>query len=143
MLAKLAAAIKKYPEGVLTGLDARGYPFSVRQTELAFDAAQGTLPVSIPATLQPVAGLANLLCHFHDDNLWNMHMISVKGRIELRGSGWVFVASEFTPPSLIDQFRRMSKTATAYLEKRGLPRPSVNFAAIDSLWQRARKLGRT
>lgn len=143
MLAKLAAAIRKYPEGVLTGVGAQGYPFSVRQTALAYDAAASTLPVVIPAALDAVAGPANLLCHFHDDDMWNMHMISVRGRIERRGEAWIFIATDFTPPSVIDQFRRMARSANTYLEKRNLPRPQVNFAAIDALWQRAKKLGRT
>lgn len=140
MWARAKKQLAKYPEGVLSALDARGYPLSVRQTALAYDAGTGELPVRIPAALEPVEGPANLLCHFHDDKLWNMHMVQLKGRIERRGEGWHFVTTAFDPPSGLEQVRRISRSANAYLARRSLPRPTVPFDVIDALWERAKKL---
>lgn len=136
MWARVAKEVAKYREGVLTALDARGYPLSVRQTGLAYDAATGTLPVKLPESLGAIEGPANLLCHYHDENLWGMRMASIKGRLERRDGGWLFVSTAFNPPSMLKQMRGISRSANAYLDKRGLPRPVVNFAAIDQLWAR-------
>jgi hypothetical protein len=140
MWARAAKEVAKFSEGVLTALDARGYPLSVRQTDLAYDAATGTLPVKLPDSLGAIEGPANLLCHYHNEKLWDMRMAAIKGRLERRDGGWLFVSSAFNPPSMLAQLRGIPRAADAYLEKRGLPRPEVNFAAIAQLWERAAKL---
>lgn len=132
--------LKKYSEGVITGVDKDGYPVSARQTSLVFDAASGTMPVVGLANLGAVEGPANLLCHFHDDKLWNMHAIQIRGRLERRGTEFMFVATGFTPPSMLKMIRGMHASAKAYVEKRGLPKPIVNFDAVNALWERARKV---
>ena len=53
----------------------------------------------MPETLGAVAGPANLLCHYHDEKLWNLNAIQIRGRLEKRGGDWVFVTTKFTPPS--------------------------------------------
>ena len=37
--------------------------------------------------------------HHHDDKLWNLHAVLIKGRLQRRDGGWVFVSVSFTPPS--------------------------------------------
>lgn len=140
MWAKAAREVAKFSEGVVTALDARGYPLSVRQTGIAYDAATGTLPVKLPESLGAIEGPANLLCHSHNEQLWDMRMISIKGRLERREGGWLFVSTSFNAPSTLQQVRGFSRSAQAYLDKRGLPRPVVNFAAIGELWARVAKL---
>lgn len=140
MWAEAAKWLKKYSEGVMTGVDAEGYPVSARQTALVFDAESGTMPVVGLANLGAVEGPANLLCHFHDDKLWNMHAIQIRGRLERRGTDLVFVATAFTPPSMIKMIRGMHASAKAYVVKRGLPTPVVNFDAVKALWERAGKV---
>ena len=82
----------------------------VRQAGLAWDAASGTMPVKLPDVLGPVAGPASLLCHFHDENLWNLRSVLVKGRLERRGDAWVFVGTSFDPPSMLKMMSGVKKS---------------------------------
>ena len=127
--------LKRFSEGVVNAVDAEGRPYSVRQTTLAWDAASGTMPVKIPDILGPVAGPASLLCHVHDENLWNMRAALVKGKLERRGDGWVFVGTTFDPQSPIKMIMGVRKSMKSYLEKRGLDMPKVNFDAVAELWK--------
>jgi hypothetical protein len=127
--------LRRYSEGVVNAVDAEGRPFSVRQTNLAWDSASGTMPVKIPDILGPVAGPASFLCHFHDDNLWGLRAVLVKGRLERRGDAWVFVGTSFDPPSPLKMMMGVKKATKKYLEKRGLDWPKVNFDSIAELWK--------
>jgi hypothetical protein len=140
MWAEAAKAMAKYPEGVLNAVDARGFPFSVRQLTLPFETATGTMPVVLPDALGAVAGPASLLCHFHDEKLWNLRAIQLRGRIEKGEVGWRFVATAFTPPAGWRTIPNMRQTAMKYLAERGLPLPKVDFDAIGRLWTRARQI---
>ncbi|MSP59746.1 MAG: hypothetical protein EXR72_05280 [Myxococcales bacterium] len=132
--------IAKFSEGVLNAVDGGGYPVSVRQTSLPFDAASGAMAVTLPESLGAVAGPASLLCHFHDENLWKLRAILVRGRIERRGGGWVFVTTAFAPPSMWQMMKNVKKSTRTYLETRGLPMPKVDYVAIAELWRRAREV---
>lgn len=134
MWAEAAKAIAKFDEGVLSAVDGAGYPLSVRQTSLRYDAATGVMPVALPEALGAAPGPASLLCHYHDENLWNMRMISVRGRLECRDGGFVFVTTAFEPPSTLKQMLAIGRNAKRYLQKRGLPRPEVRFDVIERLW---------
>jgi hypothetical protein len=127
--------LKRFSEGVLNAVDAEGRPYSVRQTTLAWDAASASMPVKIADILGPKAGPASLLCHFHDENLWNMRAALVKGKLERRGDGWVFVGTSFDPPSMLKLMSGIKKSTKKYLEKRGLDWPKVNFDSIAELWK--------
>lgn len=130
----------KYPEAVLNTKDAEGRGVSVRQTQLAFDEATGTLPVSIPSALGAVAGPATLLAHFHDEKVWNMHSMSIKGALEQRAGQWVFVTSSYRPARIMDFLRGTRVSAAKYLERRGLPRPKPDYAVIERLFEEASKI---
>jgi hypothetical protein len=140
MWANAAKQVAKFSEGVLTAVDAQGYPVSVRQLALPYDAADGTMRITLPDALGAIEGPANLLCHFHDDKMWNMRAIQLKGRIERRNDTWVFVTTSFAPPSPIQLIRGIHRSTRRYLEKRGLPKPVVAFDAIEKLWGRARQI---
>ena len=127
--------LKKFSEGVLNAVDAEGRPFSVRQATLAWDAASGSMPVKVPDVLGPVAGPASLLCHYHDENMWNMRAALVKGKLERRGDAWVFVGTSFDPPSPLRLIMGARKSMKTYLEKRGLEPPKVNFDSVAELWK--------
>lgn len=130
----------KFSEGVLTAVDGDGYPVSVRQLALPYDAASGSMPVVLPEGLEAVPGSASLLCHFHDEKLWNLRAILLKGRIERRERAWTFVTTEFTPPSTWSMMKNVRRSTKRYLDKRGLPAPVVNYAVIEEMWKRARKI---
>lgn len=140
MWSDAANRLSRFPEAVLTALDADGYPISVRVDTRRYDAATGELPAVLPAQLAAVEGPANLLCHYHDDALWNLDSTQVKGRLERRGDRWVFVSTVFTPRSrlqLVSFLRSTHSTAQKYLDSRGLPRPAVNWTAVKEIQRRA------
>ena len=91
------------------------------------------------ATIQP--GPAGLLCHYHDELLWNLRILNIRGRLEHEANGWVFYPLQVSPgsgdmgsPLVMLTGMVKSRRATArYLAKRGLPRPTIpwtEFAAL-------------
>lgn len=141
MWAEAAKWLNTFDEAVLTFPDADGYPASVRVGTPGFDAATGRLPVPLSETLRPAEGRAGLLCHSHDEKLWNLKMLQVKGELRSEDGSWVFVTTEFTPPSklaMVDFIRNARSSAQKYLDKRGLPRPEVNWAQIKEIQRRVK-----
>jgi hypothetical protein len=136
--AEAAKWLAKFPDTVITALDAEGYPVSVRQVAPRYDATNGLLVVEVPDALRITEGPANLLCHSHDEELWSLNAIHIKGRLEYQ-SAWLFVTTAFTPPprwALIGlwQFARSGRAAARrYLDWRGLGRPVVNWDAVHEL----------
>jgi hypothetical protein len=139
--AEAAKWLKKFDEAVLTVLDSDGYPASIRVDTHTYDGATGRLPASLPEVLRAVEGPANLLCHYHDDKMWKLKAIQVKGRLEQRDGEWDFVTTSFKPPSKFELFVFLKGTRTAarkYLDKRGLARPEVNWAAVNEIKRRVK-----
>jgi hypothetical protein len=139
--AEAAKWLAKFDEAVLTVTDSDGYPVSVRVDTSAYDAASGELTASVPNSLSPVAGPANLLCHSHDEKLWSLQMVTVKGRVEQRDNAWVFRSEHFDPPSRLAVLQfvgNLRRSAQKYLDKRGLARPEVNWAAVKEIQRRAK-----
>jgi hypothetical protein len=135
--------LNKFDEAILTVTDHDGYPVSVRVATRSYDAATGELqvsPVSPVDILDAVEGPANLLCHSHDEKLWNLQMLTVKGAIEKHDTAWVFQTKSFEPPSklaVLGFVRNARRSSRKYLDKRGLAPPEVNWAAIKEIQRRA------
>src|ERR1700754_4460183 len=94
-----AETLSRFPEVVVTSVSRDGYPISVRQASSSYDAETGEMLVRIPASVAVMAGPANVLAHHHDENLSDLRMVQIKGRLEKRHCEWVFVSRAFTPPS--------------------------------------------
>jgi hypothetical protein len=140
--AEAAKWLNKFDEAVLTVVDSDGYPASVRADPRDYDVATGELPTALPDELHAAEGPANLLCHSHDEKMWNIQMVSLKGHVDKRQDAWVFVIEDFQPPSklmFLSFIRGARKAGTNYLEKRGLKRPGVNWAAIKEIQLRAKQ----
>ncbi len=142
MWTEAAKALAAFPEAVVTAVDPDGYPVSVRQNSLRYDATTGEMLLAWPQNIAVNEGPANVLCHSHDEKLWNIRALQIKGRLERRGDDWVFISSAFTPPSnMVVALWRAAKSNRAagnrYLDKRGLERPQVNWAAIKEIHRRA------
>ena len=134
--------LNKFDEVVLTVLDADGYPASVRADAHAYDPATGELPAAVPDALRAVEGPAGLLCHRHDEKLWKLNAIQVKGRLENRDGAWVFVSTTFKAPSKLAMYFFIRGTQTSgqrYLDNRGLDRPEVDWAAAKEIQRRAKR----
>lgn len=140
MWTEAAKRLNGFAEAVLTALDSQGYPLSVRVSTDAYDAATGELAVTLPAELNAAEGPANLLCHSHDDKLWKLESAQVKGILERRGDGWVFISQAFTTQSasqMVSFLRNIHRSGQKYLDTRGLPRPAVNWASVKEIRRRA------
>lgn len=140
MSLEAAKEIAKFSEGVVNALDAQGYPLSVRQLSLPYDGATGTMPLIVPESLGMVEGPASLLCHFHDEKMWNLRSILIKGRVVRQDGRWQFRTISFEAPSFFKMMSATRANMKAYLAKRNLPVPVVNFTGVKELWQRAAQL---
>lgn len=137
-----ATWLNKFDEAVLTVVDADGYPASIRVRSQSYDGSTGELRFTPPDSVHAVEGPANLLCHSHDEKLWKLQMLTVKGRLENRDGTWVFRSERFEPPSklaVVSFIRNARNSAQKYLDKRGLDRPEVNWAAIKEIQRRAKR----
>jgi hypothetical protein len=140
--AEAAKSLNKFDEAVLTVVDSGGYPASVRVDPRAYDATTGELPTTLPDELHAAEGPASLLCHSHDEKMWNLQMVPLKGHLEKRQSTWVFVVEDFQPPSklaFLSFIGGARRAGNKYLEKRGLKRPEVNWAAVKEIQRRAKQ----
>ena len=142
MWAEAAKWLNKFDEAVLTVLDSDGYPASVRVDPRAYDSARGELPSArCPTRVRAVEGPANLMCHYHDEKMWKLSAILIKGRVENRDGAWVFVSTAFSPPSKL----RCSHSSREYGSR---PRSTstsevsnvqtVNWAAVKEIQRRVK-----
>jgi hypothetical protein len=133
-----AAWLAKYPEAVVTALDAQGYPYSIRASTSGYDAATGELAVVLPDEIAPNNSAANLLCHRHDESLWNLSVIHLKGVLDRRAGNWVFITTAFKRPPrfvLLDLAMRMRSASRRYLAGRQIAVPEVNWFAVEEIWR--------
>lgn len=134
---------------MLTGLDAEGYPYGVRVRPRA-DAAARVIEVSLCPYATFREGRASLLCHSHDEQLWNLRSFLARGNLRRReGEGRAFEPRSFVPgaglegPTGMVRFVRGSRSnARRYLKKRGLARPSAPWGRINEIKDQAREDGR-
>jgi hypothetical protein len=142
---RLVKYLSMFSSAVITGMDAEGYPFSVRCTPRA-DHARQVLHIDVPDDVPMQPGPAGLLCHSHDESLWSLKSFHVRGRLERESGDWTFrpralipgggVAGPLGDMRAILNARRVAKQ---YLEKRGLPRPAIPWEAIRALHAESRK----
>jgi hypothetical protein len=139
--AEAAKWLRKFDEAVLTGVDADGYPVSIRVEPREYDATSGTLLAAFPAALNVAEGPANVLAHKHDEKLWHLNAIQIRGQLENRDGAWVFQSTHFDAPSklaFVQFLRNISASAQNYLDKRGMERPQVNWSAVKEIQRRAK-----
>jgi hypothetical protein len=137
--------LAKFPNAVLTGTDTNGYPFSVRCIP-QIDPSQKLLRLVNMGHLPIQSGLAGLLCHSHDELLWDLKSFMVRGNLRPDEQGWVFQPTQFIPGTGMGGplepmkfILRMRKTAKQYLEKRGLARPQVQWQGFRKIWADVKK----
>jgi hypothetical protein len=109
------------------------------------DPFERVLLVQLPASTSIRPGPACLLCHRHDENLWNLKSFLVRGILAPDDGGWVFRSGRFMPgagiggPMGVVRFVAGSrKTARRYLGKRGLPRPRIPWDEVNTIKAQAR-----
>ena len=84
MWAEITKHLYQFESAVLSGLDEEGYPFSVRCRPYPDTSGPEVLTVWLPPGTPIRPGPASLLCHSHDENLWNLKSFLVRGVLEKR-----------------------------------------------------------
>lgn len=133
-----------FESAVLTGLDPEGYPYSVR-CQPRTDPGERVIRVRLPVETPLRAGPASLLCHRHDEDLWNLKSFLVRGTLSRDAQGWSFRPQRFVPAAGIGGPMGMvlfitgsRRSARRYLEKRGLSRPRIPWEEINAIKAQAR-----
>ena len=131
MTAELAGWLGQFPDCVLSALGADGAPVSVRCRPVPAGPA-GTVRLEGPLEVAVAPGAASLLCHRHDERLWQLRSFMARGRLEPAGAGWVFTAHTLLPgPGMtgplgdVRAFLAARRRAGRYLTRRAIPRPAV------------------
>jgi hypothetical protein len=133
------AVLPAYASIVLSARDEAGGPTLTRTT---VEADGDAWRVAVPDDVAVAAGPASLLVHRHDDQLWNLHNANVAGVLARDERGWLLTPSRLIEPggrhraSLADPIRTVREcraTTKRYLERRGLDRPKIPWAAYRSL----------
>ncbi|HMV49623.1 MAG TPA: hypothetical protein PLD20_06325 [Blastocatellia bacterium] len=142
---KLIKELAMFSSAVVTGVDANGYPFSFRCVPLIDDAEQ-VLRIQLPVGIQIQSGRAGLLCHSHDEQLWNLKNFVVHGELEIQPGGCVFRPQRFIPGSGtggalgdVKMMLNAGRSAKRYLTKRVLPRPTIPWDAIKTLREESKQ----
>lgn len=133
--------LAKYSSAVLSGIDANSYPFSIRCRPVT-NQAQHALRIEDTAHHPLLPGPASLLCHYHDDDLWNMRAFNVRGRLEQDNDEWLFHPESVIgggASGSITVFWQARGRVSRYLKNRGLARPSIPWNDYNSLWKEVKE----
>jgi hypothetical protein len=128
---EIVTHLPSFESAVLTGMDGEGYPYSVRCQPYT-DPVRQVLRMRLPAGIPVQPGPSSLLCHMHDDNMWNLKSFLAPGELSRDARGWSLRPQRFVPgagirgPMGMVRFLTSSRrNATRYLKKRELFRTRV------------------
>jgi hypothetical protein len=143
---QVATRLPDYRSGVLAAFDDAGTPTLLRVLPSGHRSG-GVLLLDVPGDVDLRPGPASLLCHKHDDELASQNSFVVTGTLQQRGDRWALSTDRFIPGpgtggplAVVKAVRGMRSTAVGYLDRRGLDRPGVKWAAIDALSRAAREM---
>ncbi|MEP7359211.1 MAG: hypothetical protein ABI847_18310 [Anaerolineales bacterium] len=139
MWTQLEKHLPEFANAVLSGLDPAGDPYGVRCWPV-LEPGQQRLRLPLAPTLPLQPGPACLLCHTHDEHLWNLKSFVVRGTLEGDDLDWVLIPRQFIPGMGIGGWRsymhfvRHGRAATrAYFAQRGQPYPVVRWDQLMAL----------
>ena len=144
---KIIKLMTDYNSATITGVDENGYPVSVRCKPKPDHDAK-VLRCEIPDTLGLQADPASLLCHSHDEWLFNMTSFGVRGTIEREENGWLLrpkrlvPGAGLAPTDLLNLVRNGRRGTKKYLDKRGLSRPKIPWKTIQDSYIGVSKKGK-
>jgi hypothetical protein len=132
----------EFPNAVLNVVEDTGYPVSVRCTPEP-DISNQELRIKLPSYSKIQFGPASLLCHGHDELMWNLKSFMITGSLERDDEGLKLVPRRFIPGigignfflGLIKMTRDGRKTTKRYLDKRRIPRPKIPWNEIQDLYK--------
>ena len=136
MWAEIAQYVPTFRDAVLTARDGSGHPYSLRCAP-RLDATDRIVRVVVPRGVELRPGPASLLCHSHDERLWQLRSCNVRGTLERDEQGWLLRPSRFIPGggtggvlTTLRLVRDLRRTAARYLATRGLATPAVPWERI-------------
>lgn len=136
---ELARGAARFPDAVLTGLDALGRPTSVRGVPV-LDAVGRVVRFARAPAVELADGPASLLCHSHDAQLWHLRSFVARGTVAAVGDDWVFTPTAYVagtglsgPLGDLRAFVAARGRAGRYLARRGLPRPVIPWSRFRQL----------
>lgn len=138
MWTELEAQLRRYSSTVLTALDDAGYPVSVR-CQPRVDEAMRVVHIAAFGEVGLRAGPASILCHMHDDQLWQLTNVLIRGTIEQSSDGWIFrplrlIRGQSRGPLYFLRVLLDGRCAARrYLAKRGIPRPQIPWRHIQAV----------
>lgn len=144
---EIVRTIAKYESAVLTFVDSNGFPLSVRCVP-EIDGSRQVIRVTLPPDITAQPGPASLMSHYHNDQLWNLRGYNVVGELERGEEGsnrwglWprkIISGMDSNPLGSLRLIRNARRAAQRYLDKRNLPRPTIDWAGIKRLHTEARK----
>jgi hypothetical protein len=139
MWTEIEKHLPQFESAVLNARDGEGYPYSVR-CHPEQDRPAGILRIDISdrTNLQP--GPASLLCHSHDEELWNQKIFLLRGSLEETDDGHAFRPEKFVPSigtggplGAVRMILGVRKATAAYLKKRNLERPRIPWTEVANL----------
>jgi hypothetical protein len=138
MWAEIVERAASFKTAVITGIDGEGYPYSVRCTPVPdHDARVLRIAIPLEAVVQP--GLASLLYHYHNEQLWDLRSLNIRGTLERDGAGWLLRPATIVPDmdaanpvAMIRMIVTLRRRAADYLQRRSLPRPAVPWAQLEA-----------
>jgi hypothetical protein len=140
---QVAARLPDYRSGVLAAFDDAGRPTLLR-VRPTVDGAGSAVVMQVPDDVDLRPGPASMLCHSHDDQVSAQNSFVVAGTLQRRDDRWALSTDRFIPGpgtggplAVLKAVRQLRSTAARYLQRRGLERPAVEWAAIDALWRKA------
>ncbi len=141
---ELTGLLAEYESSVITGVDINGYPVSLRCNPRV-DVDAKVLRYDLPENLGIQPGPASLLCHKHDEWLFNMTSFGVRGVLERDGDSWllhpkrIIPGAGLGPMDLLNLVRNGRKNTKRYLERRGLARPKIPWDEVKAAYKDVKK----
>ena len=145
---RLAKFISDYPTGVLSTVEASGYPASVRVAVEPHAAEQTITFPNLPPQASAWRGKAALLFHRHNPRLEGLHQLVIKGELVEQDGALTFKVNEFVtgtgsqttdemphagaPIQMLQFFLLGRRKARDYIAKRGAPWPPIPFRELDA-----------
>lgn len=123
---------------VLVALDGGGSPWLLRVRPQP-DESVGSFLLDVPADERLVPGPASLLCHSHDEKLWNLRSFVVTGQVGRQGDRWRFTCDRFVagadgnPLHAVKMLRTCQRTARGYLQRRTDQPPDVSWPEFNAV----------
>lgn len=139
MWGEIVNHLPSFESAVLTGLDGEGYPYSVRCRPYT-DPVRRVLRMRLPDGTPVQPGPASLLCHKHDESMWNLKSFLVRGELSRDARGWSLRPRRFVrgagiegPMGMVRFLTGSRRNARRYLRKRELARPRIPWEEIEAI----------